>query len=261
MSRTRRAARQLVVESIVLTVAQIKTYVVSSVAMVGSGFFYNNCGITYYITNRHMVVPDDSDHPDCISLTVHTDANNLRLTKEVFVDLYDAGGRPVWKEHPALTNTVDVVAIPLTRDDLHNCVITPLSQKNHVPDDLVLNLGQDLMVLGFPKGLSDQRNNLPIARNASLASAYPVHFEDNPFVLVDARLHEGTSGSPVLTKPMNLARRMDGTMTLSAGSDVYLVGIHSASFDLEAVDGDEQYDDPLGLNYCWLASLLDDITS
>ena len=228
--------------------------------MLGSGFFYSNRGITYYITNRHMVAPDDADHPDCISLALHTDANNLRLNKDVFVDLYDASGCPVWKVHPSLTNTVDVVAIPLTPDHLQGSVIIPMSQKDCVPDDIVLNLGQELMVIGFPKGIGDHLNNLPIARNASLASAYPVPFRGRPFVLVDARLHEGTSGSPVLTKPMNLARRTDGSTILSAGGTVYLVGIHSASLVVEVAGDEKQYDDPLGLNCCWLASLLDDMT-
>lgn len=230
--------------------------------MKGSGFFYASHGTTYYITNRHLVVREDTGYrPRRISLAVHTDVGNVRSNKEVLVDLYDASGRPAWKEHPTLTNTVDVVAIPLTPDHLRGCVISPLSRKNHVPDDLALTMGQDLMVLGFPKGLGDQVYNLPIARNASLASAYPVPFNGRPFVLVDARLHEGTSGSPVLTKPMNLAQLTDGSVALSAGNPVYLVGIHSASLDVEVDSCKKRYDDPLGLNCCWLASLLDGLTS
>ena len=261
MSRAISAGKRPAVEPTVLTVAQVKTYVGPDAAMLGSGFFYHSRDITYYITNRHLVIQDNVDYrPDRVSLAVHIDANNLRRNRQVFVDLYDAGGRPVWKEHPALTNKVDVVAIPLTQDHLHGCLIAPLSREDHVPDDVVINLGQDLTVIGFPKGLGDQLYNLPIARNASLASAYPVPFNGRPLVLVDARLHEGTSGSPVLTKPMNMARRTNGRMRLSAENAVYLVGIHSASLDVEAA-GEKRHDDPLGLNCCWLASLLDDMTS
>lgn len=261
MANKSAAGKSRGVEPIVLAVAQVKAYVGTDVATVGSGFFYTAGGTTYYITNRHLVIQEVAGYrPSRISLAVHTDALNVRSNKEVFVDLYDASGHPAWREHSTLTSAVDVVAIPLTPDHLHGCVIVPLSRKNHVPDDVVLNMGQDLMVLGFPKGLGDQLHNLPIARNASLASAYPVPFNGKPLVLVDARLHAGTSGSPVLTKSMNLAQLTDGSMALSAGSAVYLVGIHSATFDVKVGDK-EQSGDPLGLNYCWLASLLDDITS
>lgn len=262
MSSASSAGKQPVVESTVLTVAQVKAHAGRDIAMTGSGFFYASHGITHYITNRHLVVREDAGYrPRQISLAVHTDANNLRSNKQVLVDLYGADGRPAWREHPVSTHTVDVVAIPLARDHLQGCVVAPLSRRNRVPDDIVLNMGQDLMVLGFPKGQGDQLNNLPIARNASLASAYPVPFNGRPFVLVDARLHDGTSGSPVLTKPMNLARHTDGSMELSTGSAVYLVGIHSASIDVVTPGREARRDDPLGLNCCWLASLLDDITS
>lgn len=254
--------RRATVEPIVLAVAQIKAYVGADVAMMGSGFFYTSRGNTYYITNRHLVIKEDDRYfSDRMSITVHSDPNDLRRRREVLVYLYDGDGNPVWREHSKLAASVDVVAVPLTPDQLRGCVIRPLSHKNRVPDDVPLDLGQDLVVIGFPKGLSDQVYNLPVARNASLASAYPVPFNDMPCVLVDARLHRGTSGSPVLTKPMNMARRTDGFMTLTGGNATYLVGIHSASLDV-GIDGHERrHEDPLGLNCCWLAELLDDMTS
>ena len=262
MARSVAAGRAPVVESIVLSVAQVKTYTGADPAMRGSGFFYSNQGTTYYITNRHLVIKEDKEYyPDRISLTLHTDANNVSSHREVPVDLYDVDGCQAWREHHVQATPVDVVAIPLTQEHLHGCIVRPLSHKDCVPDNVALGLGQDLTVIGFPKGLSDSLHSLPVARNASLASAYPVPFNGWPYVLVDARLHEGTSGSPVLTKPMNLARQTDGSMMLSAGSATYLVGIHSASLDIRATDCDEQYEDPLGLNCCWLATLLGDMTS
>ena len=39
--------------------------------------------------------------------------------------------------------------------------------------------------------------NLQVVRNGTVASAYPMRFRGQPYFLIDARLHEGTSGSPV----------------------------------------------------------------
>ena len=125
-----------------------------------------------------------------------------------------------------------------------------------MPDDMALGMGQDLMLLGFPKGQGNRVNNLALARNASLASAYTVPFNGGPFVLVDARLHDGTSGSPVLTKPVNLARRTDGCVELSPGSAVHLAGMHSASIDATTPGREERHDDPLGLDSSWLPRCL-----
>ena len=73
MVRTAATSRALVVESIVLSVAQVKAYTGADLTMMGSGFFYSNQGITYYITNRHIVIKEDEGYrPDHISLRLHT---------------------------------------------------------------------------------------------------------------------------------------------------------------------------------------------
>ena len=130
-----------------------------------------------------------------------------------------------------------------------------------MPDDMALGMGQDLMPLAFPKGQGDRLNSLSLARSASHAGAHTVSFDGRPFVLVGARLRDGTSGSPVLTKPVNLARRTGGSMELSPGSVVHLAGMHSASIDAMTPGREERRDDPLGLDSSWPASLLDDTAS
>lgn len=116
-----------------------------------------------------------------------------------------------------------------------------------------------MMAVGYPEGLSDEVHNLPIARNASLASSYMVPFNGKQYMLVDSRLHPGTSGSPVFTKPIFSARRPDGSFTESPKGRTYFVGIHSAGARTRA-SGKTCEGEPLDLNLCWFASLLDDMT-
>lgn len=246
------------VDSLVTSVARISTFKNKIPLKTGSGFFYTNSGGLHYITNRHMVIKEDENyHPDQISLRLHKNANNLQDNENMFIDLFDEKGNQLWKEHHTHGKNADVVGIPIEQNKIEgHYVIQPFSPQNHVPKDLILEIDQELMVMGFPKGFSDDLFNLPIIRNASLASVYPVPFNGNPFVLIDSRLHNGTSGSPVLTKAMNMQRKTDGSTALVTGSNRYLIGIHSASIDIEGTSDK----DPLGLNVTWFASLIDDIT-
>lgn len=248
----------MVVDALVTSVARITTFQNNKPLKTGSGFFYTNSGGLYYITNRHIVIKEDEKyHPDQISLRLHKNANNLKENDNFIIDLFDDKGIPIWKEHPIHGKKVDVVGIPIEQNKINgHFFIQPFSPKNHVPNDVVIEIDQELMVMGFPKGFSDDVFNLPIIRNASLSSVYPVPFRGNPFVLIDSRLHGGTSGSPVLTKAMNMLKKTDGSTALVSGTHRYLIGIHSASIDVEGTEDK----DPLGLNCTWFASLIDDIT-
>lgn len=225
-----------------------------------SGFFYKSGDNIYYITNRHVIIEESNGHyPDSIRLKLYTDPSNIASSRVISLDLYDAARRPVWREHPVYGKNVDVVAIPVSPARLNGCKIIPLSREYQVPDDIVLDYGQDLMAIGYPEGLSDNVHNLPIARNASLASSYMVPFNTEPYMLVDSRLHPGTSGSPIFTKPIFTARCPDGSFTTSPQGKIYLVGIHSAGAHL-CPRGEAGEGKPLDLNICWFASLLDDMT-
>jgi S1-C subfamily serine protease len=109
----------------------------------------------------------------------------------------------------------------------------------------IVNPFGDLAIIGYPLGFYDEANNLPVHRRASSASSYGVEFNGKPYFLVDANLHPGTSGSPVVNTHHTLFRRG------GCGESYSLFGMHSAQF---AVGGN-----PLGLNIVWYANLLPEI--
>ena len=77
-----------------------------------------------------------------------------------------------------------------------------MSREAFFPEDkFTLSPGEDLIVLGFPRGFSDEKHNLGLLRNALISSAYGINFNGLPLFVVDANLHPGMSGSPVMTKP------------------------------------------------------------
>jgi len=222
--------------------------------IVGSatGFFFKHNAIPYLATNRHVVVDVSGDQdPDQLQLVLHRSKQNLQMNWPLNVDLYSEG-KQLWLQHPTHDPAhCDVALIPLDEKSLPGSRFDIFLQSKIVFIESVLvnkedvNPFGDVVIIGYPLGFYDEKNNLPVYRKAMMASQYGVAFQDLPCFLIDANLHPGTSGSPVLNSHHTLFK--------SGGSKegYKLFGVHSA----EAIVNEK----PLGLNIVWYASLLIEI--
>ena len=222
-----------------------------------TGFFYSHGREIFLVTNRHVVIDEKAGHkPDSLRLKLHraTSAPGRGVNHDI--PLYK-GSSPAWISHPKYPNPpVDVVVIPLERKAiLEGHFLVALSSANFLPSDLSLSTGEDVMAIGFPRGLSDHEHNLPIARNAMIASAFGVPFQGNPHFLIDANMHPGMSGSPVFTRQKSLWRVKSGGTAMMAGEQTFLLGVHSATLGVKLPTGEE----PLGLGTVWEAQVIEDI--
>lgn len=220
----------------------------------GTGFFYANAnGELFLITNRHVIIRENEGYiPNIARLTLHTNANDLTRNEDYDISLY-RGTKQVWRNPNPLT--ADVVAIPLNADEmLSKFMIKAFSSTNLLPSNYRLQIGEDVMIMGYPLGAYyDDIANLPVVRNGIVASAYPVPFRGNPYFLVDARLHKGTSGSPVMTKSKSMWGATDGS-TMVTGFQFFLLGVNSSTWQLP------KEEEPLGLNATVFASIVDNMT-
>lgn len=218
-----------------------------------SGFFYKNKNIEYLITNRHVVLDSLKSHfPDKLQLKTHADKNNLSDNYIIEIVLFDNNGKRLWLEHPDYYNKkCDIVAIPLTQktllgtnyNDFIKSKINTFSADIQLLDKNIQSFG-NAIVIGYPLGNSDVSNNLPIYRNAMIASEYGINFNGRECFLIDARLHKGTSGSPVINSPNNIL--IENGQSIHSAAPI-LLGILSA--------GNEE----LGLNFVWYPYLIDEI--
>jgi len=231
-------------------VAKVLTIAGDAVLTNATGFFYNRDRYLFFITCRHVVIDEPSGHrPERLKLLVHADENDLRINGELMLELYDAQGRPLWREHPELGAAVDVVAVPIFDPTVINSWFVDAFE----PGDLLteskpISLGQQVLIIGYPLGFNDELHNLPMIRNASIASVYPLPFKGQRNFVTDARLHRGASGSPVIAR------------LIETGSDApswKLLGVHAASLDVS--NRDPLVDEPLGLNLAWYASLIEEM--
>lgn len=82
---------------------------------------------------------------------------------------------------------------------------------------------QQVLVIGYPIGLWDSHNNMPIARTGTTATHALARYDGKRNFLVDVAAFQGSSGSPVFTYESPMYRDADGS--LSPGTKVNFVGV------------------------------------
>jgi len=233
-----------------LMVAPIEIWCGPTLVGSATGFFFENDGKLYLITNRHVVRQDDSirgEHtfPDKLTLLLHTAPQDHTQNAKYEVQLY-RDKKSLWKEKPG----VDLAAIELPAQEMLRFKFISMNPQFLPPDDVLLGAGDEVLIVGYPFGFSDKLHNYPVVRTGMVASAYPVPFEGHPFFLADARLHPGTSGSPVLTAPSGMLKTKKGTTM--GNYNLYFLGVNSGEAQFPGGSS--------GLNSIWYASEVLDLT-
>lgn len=88
---------------------------------------------------------------------------------------------------------------------------------------LELTAVEDILFIGYPIGLWDEKNNLPLIRRGITASHAALDFCGKPQFVIDAACFPGSSGSPVLLANTGLYYKKDGTTVV--GNRVALLGV------------------------------------
>lgn len=215
-----------------------------------TGFFFRNGDQKYLITNKHVVHNEERNfYPDTLVIRVHTSRTSMTQNREINLPLYDSSNQRLWLEHQ--NRVVDIAAIKINDHVQEQDVIFYFDSNSFPPSDIVLGAQDNCVIIGYPLGFYDIIHNLPITRIGAVASPYGAHFRGIPLFLVDAVLHEGTSGSPVILPSTSVRRTTEG---IGIGNfPPCLLGINSGEW---SVDGSK-----LGLNAVWYSTLIQEMTS
>lgn len=250
----------------------------------GSGFFYNvleekgfseneqwrKVEGTWLVTNRHVALPKINDKeimPDtfCFNLRQIVDGKvqwlPIVLTKNEY--------RRRLKVHN--NNSVDIAVI-----DVEDLIVKKMGEEipimnfagltsDHLPKNskLDINVGDEILVAGYPRGFYDIENKFPIVKSGIVSSKWGNDFNGEPVFLIDSKLFPGSSGSVVLTKPQYIAVIDKKLMYNYDGSYIFL-GIYSGepitkSVPVEFEDITIIKNDSYNVGYVWYSDLVPEI--
>jgi len=240
------------IESILLTAANVFTFEGQRRLTNASGFFFERDRRLFLVTSRHVLMDAPTKHyPDRIEIELHTNRENLAESTGFSIPLY-RNGKGVWRQGSDTAGQIDVAAIELERAAIPTSTVYRAFTPEHLlqePDRV--EVGTTLLVVGFPLGFHDTLHHMPVVRQAIIASSFGLRFQGSGYFLTDARTHRGTSGAPVVMRATETDRDM-GDLPWR------LLGVHSARLDVGTRD--LELDEALGLNCAWYADILMTLT-
>ena len=203
---------------------------------VGTGFMHKFCGsgdeaIQCVVTNRHVIAGSVSC--ELVFRSQRVDAADAPIVASTI--RFDLGFEERWYKHP--DERVDLAALPLSnefRQMLGNGFTplykaTQLSQLVTAEAAAELNAVEEILMVGYPDGLWDQANNLPVARRGITATPVSVEWNGRNEFLIDCSVYPGSSGSPVyLFSPSGT--RLSVEHRLIPTNQVMLLGVVKSVF-------------------------------
>lgn len=197
----------------------------------GTGFFFNfsvdNNGenqIPVIITNKHVVNGFSS-----IKLFFKKDKNGEPDYGPPFIVTIPNNPSTVI-QHP--NGNIDLVAIPtapiFAELDKQNVGIFYIAtSEDRIPDDTTqkkeLKSIEDVWMIGYPNGLWDAKNNLPIVRKGITATTPYLDYNGKREFLIDIAAFGGSSGSPIFFYRDFYTDKE--TYVAKIGTQLYLLGV------------------------------------
>lgn len=236
------------IESLLLAVTRVATLSGNQPLTGATGFFFERDQRLFLVTSRHVVLDEIGHHrPDRLEIELHVDPQNSAAVSYLSMPLYQ-GDRPQWRQCADAGGLVDIVTVEIHRPALPEPILFSAFTAAHLPAELDrIEVGNPVLIVGFPLGFHDNLHHLPVARQAVIASAFGIRFQGQGYFLTDARMHRGASGAPVVARV---------TTERSGRGDLawMLLGVHGARMDVS--DRDSAQDERLDLNCAWYADVL-----
>lgn len=189
----------------------------------------------FLVTNKHVIAKAD-DAGKVIGKFekgffsfIKNENNNPKLGDSVTINVNNL--TDLFLQHP--DKNVDLAIYNIS--DLYNKLTQDLKQNifiKTIPLEMIpletenFDAIEDLFFVGYPNGIFDQKNHLPIMRRGITASPFNIDFNGSKKFIIDAQVFPGSSGSPVFIKEQNLR---NGTLKLGS-ENYFFVGVISKVF-------------------------------
>lgn len=193
----------------------------------GTGFFFNySCEIgdvPLLVTNKHVLADV------LVTRVLLTLADENGNPTQTMFPLKIAPSDVNWVKHP--DPDVDLCAMPIapiveTMSNMGHTAFFKAFGASDIPnDDQMRNIDaiSEILMIGYPDGMWDALNNLPIARRGITATPYHYDYQGRREFLIDCACYGGSSGSPVLLRESGMLRTGGGFQL--GGERMHLLGV------------------------------------
>lgn len=176
------------------------------------------------VTNKHVLA--GADQLDVRFVQAATDGQPLQQATQTTITSF---GDAPWLGHPDDQVDVAVMFLSFVVNQMQEQGRAPFYKAFTVDQMLTSAQADDLDALenvtfvGYPSGLYDTQNFLPIARRGQTATPIQVNYKGSPAFLIDASVFGGSSGSPVILFDRGMYQNRSGETHI--GTRLILLGV------------------------------------
>lgn len=221
-------------EQLLLTTVKIDCSLIDGKKGSGTGFVFGykleNKILPFIVTNKHVIKNTVST-----KITFHQGANLSHSFGKAF-QLEVPNSPHSWFGH--LDEAIDIAICPLwplleaIKNDFHTEIFYKSIGSELMPTKEQLDsldAVEKILFIGYPNGLWDTANFLPIARHGYTASHPNIDFNNRPLFIIDASVFGGSSGSPVFIYDKGSYTDKLGN-TVLAGNRLIFLGVIAAVY-------------------------------
>jgi len=234
------------------------------------GYYWREVKETWVATNRHVLLPKVKEKeviPDHVTFHIRKIVNDGIVWEPVILDVTE------FKKRLKLHTDAEVDVATLRVGDLlteslkkgNELMSWSAVSEENLPgnNNISAEVADDVVIIGYPKGFYDKKNVFPIVKSGIIATQWGLNFNGMPVFLIDAKLFPGSSGSIVITKPIDFAV-IDGKPLYATEKQFAFLGVYSGepSIHKEPIELDDMTiirKDSFNVGTVWYAQLVVDI--
>ncbi len=188
----------------------------------------------FLVSNKHVLNQNPTLRLQATEVKVYLnyrESDGNVVGKQLILPLQFGDGSNRWREHP--DRDVDVIAFDVTQIFVEHpqverkwATYADIADREKIKE-FEITIGEEVMVIGYPKGLKQGNTNFPLVRAGLIATrigdSLIDEVEENGSkrprtvrgVLIDGATIPGSSGSPVVLKPIS-GRTVKGNLQLGS---------------------------------------------
>lgn len=197
----------------------------------GTGFLFafkiaDDEAMPLLVTNKHVL-----ENTAQVKLRISvSDPADHTIKTGIIEYIISSGVENLIFRHPEIDIDLAAINIAAILHDMTSSGISGhgnmLSENDLVTNEELATLGiaEEILMVGYPTGLSDEANNLPIVRQGIIASDPNVKFNGKRHFVIDCACYHGSSGSPVILKEKQSLNLINGMVSVESRRNA-LIGI------------------------------------